>query len=443
MARNTSVDHQNLVIYSIYVRAHGKNGNFQDVEKDLPRIKELGVDVIWFLPLHPIGKLKAKGSLGCPYSISDYRGINSEYGTEADFEKLVKRAHELGLKVIIDVVYHHTSHDSNLITEHPEWYRQNADGTPQTSVPEWSDIIDLNHPKKELTRYLIDSLRKWVEMGVDGFRCDVASCIPMDFWRQACTELREVHPNLFWLAESVNPDFIRNRRAAGLIAHSDSELYEVFDVLYDYDIWFMWKACVEGKVPVERYIEMLAWQDAIYERNYCKMRFVENHDQKRIMDSAASENQALAWTAFQAFNRGSFLIYGGQESKEKRTPSLFEKEPVDWKKYELSPFLKKLSQLKKDEAQSKGKFGIISASPCIQAAWLGPNDSLYGVFNVSGVKAKEVQVQAPDGTYEDILSGAKITVANRKMACPETAMIFRCKKTKGFALFIPEHWSGA
>ena len=440
MAKSTPDSAQNLVIYSVYVRAHGKNGTFQDVEEDLPRIKELGVDVVWFLPIHPIGKLKAKGSLGCRYSISDYRGINPEYGTLADFERLVRRAHELGLKVIIDVVYHHTSHDSNLISEHPEWYRQNDDGTPQTSVPEWSDIIDLNHPNNELSAYLVESLALWVRAGVDGFRCDVASCVPMELWQQATQELRALNPDLIWLAESVNPDFIRDRRAAGLIAHSDSEVFECFDILYDYDIWFMWKACIEGKVPVERYVEMLALQDAIYPKNFCKLRFVENHDQKRIMSSAENENQAKAWTAFQAFNRGPFLIYAGQESGAKPTPSLFEKEPVEWKDYALSSFLTKLAQLKKDSAQTAGKFKLLSSQPCLQAVWQGKVDSLYGIFNVTGCNEKSLPVQVPDGDYEDLLSQKKISVKNGTMGSPESAVILRCSAAK-FALFTPQFWT--
>src|SRR5579883_3166489 len=145
MSRYTKAKLRNLIFYSIYVRSHGATGKFIDVEADLQRIKDLGVDVIWFMPIHPIGKLNAKGSMGCPYSISDYRAVNPEYGSLADFERLIAKAHQLDMKVIIDVVYHHTAHDSNLIAEHPSWYRQDAEGKPQTSVPEWSDIIDLNH----------------------------------------------------------------------------------------------------------------------------------------------------------------------------------------------------------------------------------------------------------------------------------------------------------
>ncbi len=438
MKRKT--DLQNLVIYSIYVRAHGKQGKFCEVEADLERIKALGADIIWFLPIHPIGRLNAKGSLGCPYSISDYRAVNPEYGSLDDFKRLIEKAHRLGLKVLIDVVYHHTSHDSNLINEHPEWYRQNKDGSPQTSVPEWSDIIDLKHPDPLLSQYLRESLAEWARLGVDGFRCDVASLIPLSFWKHAAKELAEINPELIWLAESVNPDFIRDRRQAGLIAHCDAELYEAFDILYDYDIWFMWKACLEGKFPLERYIELLALQDAILPTDFCKLRFVENHDQKRIMAAAASESQALAWTAFQAFNKGAFLIYGGQESKARETPSLFEKEPVHWGNYELSAFFSKLAELKKSEIQKKGKLFILETKPCIQAVWQESSGCHYGVFNINDTKGP-LRLQLEDGVYENLLDRSSVQVKNSMINCPDSAMILLQKKAQKFNSYLPEFWA--
>jgi glycosidase len=147
MAKDTPFSVRNLVIYEVYVRNHGPHGTFADVEADLERIRSLGVDIVWFMPIHPIGQLNKKGSLGCPYSISNYRDVNPEYGTKEDFARLIEKAHQLGMKVMIDVVYNHTAHDSNLVKDHPDWYHQDANGRPITTVPDWSDVIDLNHPK--------------------------------------------------------------------------------------------------------------------------------------------------------------------------------------------------------------------------------------------------------------------------------------------------------
>ena len=145
MASNTPLNHRNLVLYEIYVRQHGSNGTFADVEADLERIRSLGVDVIWFMPVHPIGKVARKGTLGSPYSIANYREINPEYGTKEDFARLIAKAHALGLKVLIDVVYNHTAHDSVLVKEHPDWYHQDETGRPMTTVPAWSDIIEVKY----------------------------------------------------------------------------------------------------------------------------------------------------------------------------------------------------------------------------------------------------------------------------------------------------------
>ena len=143
MAKETRSALNNMTIYQVYVRNHGPNGTFKDVQADLERIQAMNVDVVYFMPIHPIGQLNKKGSLGCPYSIKDFRGINPEYGTEGDFQALVDDIHERGMKVMIDVVYNHTAHDAIYIEEHPEWYNRDANGKPFTTVPAWLDIIDI------------------------------------------------------------------------------------------------------------------------------------------------------------------------------------------------------------------------------------------------------------------------------------------------------------
>ncbi len=424
MAKNTPSSYRNLVIYEVYVRNHGPHGTFADVEADLSRIQSMGVDIVWFMPIHPIGKVNHKGTLGCPYSIADYRGINPEYGTRADFARLIKRAHELDLKVMIDVVYNHTAHDSVLVREHPEWFHQDEHGRPVTTVPNWSDVIDLKHPNKELTAYLVETLQSWAELGVDGFRCDVASLLPQEFWVQARRGVAKIKPGAIWLAESVHAAFVAYRRGIGLDTISDSELYAAFDLTYDYDIWPIWQTATVGKVPVSRFLEMLRFQDAIYPANFVKLRYVENHDQPRVMAIAPSRAQALAWTAFQAFNKGAFLIYGGQESAAVHTPSLFDKDPIVWGNYELQPFLTHLARLKKDPAQAAGRFVLVEAGPAIQATWYLPGHSLYGVFNVSAAGG-DVSVRLPDGGYTDLLSGATVRVQGSRMPIPDTAAILR------------------
>lgn len=200
MASDTPSSYRNMVIYEIYVRNHGASGTFNDVERDLPRLHTLGVDVLWFMPIHPIGQLNKKGSLGCPYSVRDYRSVNPEYGTKKDFTRLVDHAHGRGMKVMIDVVYNHTTHDSVLAKQHPDYFQQDGNGRPVSTVSEWSDVIDLKYPNPELGEYLIDCLIGWVELGVDGFRCDVASLVPQKFWQLARSKVAKVKRGVIWLA---------------------------------------------------------------------------------------------------------------------------------------------------------------------------------------------------------------------------------------------------
>jgi glycosidase len=430
MAPQTPLSYRNLVLYEVYVRNHGPNGTFADVEADLERIRAMGVDMVWFMPIHPIGQLNKKGSLGCPYSIQDYRGVNPEYGTRKDFSRFIEKAHALGLKVMIDVVYNHTAHDSVLVKEHPDYFHQDAYGRPVTTVPEWSDVIDLKHPNPGLTRYLITTLKNWAKFGVDGFRCDVASLLPLDFWIQARAEVEKIKPGVIWLAESVHASFVNHRRENGLSGLSDSELYAAFDMTYDYDIWPLFQQVAQGVRPVKRYLEVLRFQDAIYPDNFVKMRCAENHDQMRIMRLAPSRSQGLAWTAFAAFNRGAFLIYAGQESAATHTPSLFDIDKVEWGEYELQPFLTRLAGLKKHPAL-EGNLHFLSAEPAIQAAWVGQGKGLYGVFNTSGQFGR-VEVQLPDGDYLDLLSDDRIPVRGSSMELCLDAVILEIEHPRRY-----------
>ncbi len=259
---------------------------------------------------------------------------------------------------------------------------------------------------------------------MNGFRCDVASLLPEEFWVNARRAVAEVKPGVIWLAESVHAAFVAERRSQGLSGISDSALYSAFDLTYDYDIWAIWQAAVVGKVSVARYLEMLRFQDGIYPANFIKMRCAENHDQARIMGLASSRAQALAWTAFQAFNRGAFLIYAGQESAAKHKPTLFDVDKVPWGHYELQPFLTKLANLKKDPAMVSGRLALLEDEPAIQATWYWPGASLYGVFNTSAATG-QVDVRLSDGIYTDLLSGALVRVERGCAAMPDSAFIVR------------------
>lgn len=195
MAVNTDRKLQNQVIYSVYVRNHTPEGTFRAVIPDLDRIKSLGTDIIWFMPIHPIGLKGRKGSLGCPYANRDYRDVNPEYGSMADFMELVSARHARGMKCMIDVVYNHTSPDTVLYSEHPEFFYHGPDGKPGNKIGDWSDVIDLDYNNRALWDYQIASLKMWASL-VDGFRCDVASFVPVEFWQKAREEVSPRQPRL-------------------------------------------------------------------------------------------------------------------------------------------------------------------------------------------------------------------------------------------------------
>ncbi|WP_278475913.1 alpha-amylase family glycosyl hydrolase, partial [Ruminococcus bromii] len=347
MAKNTEISLRNKVIYSIYVRNHTNDGTFNAVADDLDRIKLLGTDIIWFMPIHPIGVKNKKGSLGCPYANKDYRTTNPEYGTMDDFKSLVEKIHAKGMKCIIDVVYNHTSPDSNLSVEHPEFFYRKPDGNFGNKVGDWSDIIDLDYSNKELWQYQIDSLVMWARI-VDGFRCDVASFVPVEFWKQAREAVAKVNPDCIWLAESVHSSFNVFSRKSGIYTASDYELFDAFDMEYDYDIREVFDKYLKGETTLSNYMDMFNYQEAIYPQNYDKMRCLENHDQPRICHYVKEKSDLENYTAFLYFLKGSTLIYAGQEFGCDETPSLFDKDVFPRNTgIDLSNLFAKLDTIKK------------------------------------------------------------------------------------------------
>jgi hypothetical protein len=423
MAVGTPVRDRNLVLYELFVRNHGSEGTFEEVESDLPRIRSMGVDFLWLMPIHPIGKVRRKGSLGSPYAISDYTEVNSEFGSKADLRRLIDAAHALDLKVMLDMVFNHTAHDARIRLEHPEWYAA-AEGDIGGVLEEWTDVVPLKRGIPELDDYFTQVMQYWAGFGADGFRCDVASALPLDFWLEARRAVESVKPGFLWLGESPHTAFIWERRQAGFPILSDGELYQAFDILYDQDHLPAWRAAMDGALPVVRYLELLRIQDSSYPANYVKMRFVENHDRPRIMRLAGNRSKALAWTAFQSFNKGAFLINAGQESGVTCSPSLFDRNPIEWNGYPLQRFLTRLALLKKDPAQVDGKFTLLQGEPLIQAVWHATGGGLYGIFNVQGV-AGDVPIALPDGRYDELLADGEVCVRAGRTAAPRDACIFR------------------
>jgi cyclomaltodextrinase len=303
------------VIYEIYPRQFSEAGNFEGVTAQLDRLRTLGVNILWLMPVHPIGQEKKKGPVGSPYAVRDYYAINPDYGTAADLKRLVSEAHRRGMKVIIDIVANHTSWDS-VMMKTPDFYVRDASGKI-TFPHDWSDVAELNYDNPQLRRYMIDMLKFWLrDFDLDGFRCDVAGEVPTDFWEQARAELDKVKPDIVMLAEADKPEL----------------LVRAFDLDYSWPLHGALTDVLQGRRPASAIRETWEADAAKYPQGALRMRFSDNHDERRAV-ARFGEGGALAASLLVLTLDGVPMLYNGMEvgdTTESGDPALFYKLPVFW-----------------------------------------------------------------------------------------------------------------
>lgn len=271
-----------MKIYQIFTRNYSNEGTFQEITKDLSRIKALNFDCIYLLPIHPIGQIDKKGSYGSPYSIKNYLDIDISYGTLDDFKNLINEAHRLDIKIIMDAVINHMSKDNIYKFTNPEWFFRNDENELCSSVKIWSDVTDIiyDENKNKDVKNLIDTMvlmfEYWLKIGVDGFRCDVASRIPDYVWKEIMN-LRNVYPKSIWIAESFMISL--NEKFNFLL--TDNQLLNYFDYVYDYTLWKLFNNVIENKSDIENYLDQIRLQMIYNKGRY--LRFLENHDTDRII----------------------------------------------------------------------------------------------------------------------------------------------------------------
>lgn len=401
-------------IYQVFVRNHTQAGTFQALIKDLPRIQSLGVSILYLLPIHPIGVLARKGKVGSPYSIRDYYAIDEALGTEQDFKNLITEAHRIGLKVMMDIVFNHTARDARWVKEHPEYYYY-KDGKLANRIGDWSDIADLDLTRQDVRKALIDVLIYWTQFGLDGYRCDVAPLLPLEFWQTAKQKIATLNPSTLWLSESVHPHFIQYLRGEGYAAHSDAEMFQVFDMLYDYDVHEFLMHYLTGKGELSTYLRMVQAQSYIYPEDYVKAHFLENHDVSRIHQTVANITTLKNLTAWSFFQPGIGFIYAGQETLATKLPDLFEKDPIDLqiKDQSFYTFMARLIAIKKMTYFGDARKFIINEHPLqsnlIEATLSYPKGQLVGYFNLTK-DTRPVYTSLKDGTYLDLISQHSIEV---------------------------------
>jgi glycosidase len=327
MPNPTPVALRSASIYQIFARNYTAESTLAAAAARLDEPASLGFDYVYLTPVHPIGVERRKGSMGSPYAIADYRAVDPLLGGEAGLRTFIDEAHRLGLGVVMDVVYNHSSPDAVLTKEHPEWYWKGPDGKPGPRIADWSDVADFDYSHKELWDYQIESLEKWARFGADGFRCDVASLVPVAFWAEARRRLAAVKP-ILWLAESVHKEFVTECRRRGLYAASDPELHAAFDLSYDYDGREELEAAWRGERSLAGYLKHVEVQESLYPADAVKLRFLENHDQERAAARFGRGARLRNWTLFSMFLPGAYLAYMGEELAMERRIGIFDSEPI-------------------------------------------------------------------------------------------------------------------
>ncbi|MCP2039355.1 alpha-amylase family glycosyl hydrolase [Chryseobacterium sp. HSC-36S06] len=337
---------KNATIYELNIRQFSQEGTFKAIEKQLPRLKKMGINIIWLMPVQPIGVINRKGSLGSYYSVKDYLKVNPEFGTDADFRSLVKAIHAQGMYVILDWVANHSSWDNTLATQHPEWYTKSREGKFQsTPWRDYDDIIDFDYSQPGLRKYMTEALKFWVkEYDIDGYRCDVASFVPIDFWENARKELDEIKP-VFMLAEA-----------------KDKELHrKAFDATYNWTLWnILHQIAINNKSVKTLGEAYIAEHVSIFPKEGIRMNFIDNHDKNSWEGNQYSNfGPALkAVTVFTVMMDGMPLVYSGQEAGLDRSLLFFERDPIEWKKHENEALYTTLFALKhKNQALWNGKYG--------------------------------------------------------------------------------------
>ena len=343
------------VVYEIFPRDFSSEGNFNGIAARLDELKDLGVNILWLMPIHPIGEKMRKGTLGSPYAVRDYYAINPDYGTEAELKSLVSKAHQRGLKIIIDIVANHTAWDS-VMMQHPEFYKQDAAGKIIPPVTEWTDVAGLNYENPKLREYILAMLKHWIDpagFDLDGFRCDVAFMVPTSFWEEARAELTKLKPEIVLLAEASKPEL----------------LLQAFDLDYSWPLHSALNKVLLDGAPASELKN--SWEESRrqFPQGSLHLRISDNHDEARAV-ARFSIKGAMAASALMFCLDGVPLLYNGMEAgdaTESGDPALFEKLRVFWHPKDRPP----LRQIYKDLIRLRRQYGAFRSD---RVTWLHNSD---------------------------------------------------------------------
>jgi glycosidase len=335
---------KNATIYEVNIRQFTNEGTFRAFEEHLPRLKEMGVDIIWLMPIHPIGEKNRKGTLGSYYAVKDYTDVNPEFGKFEDFKNLVAKVHELDMRIIIDWVANHTSPDNVWVDQgHKDWYTLDSTGNLQPTLgTDWWDVADLNYDNLEMRKEMIESMRFWLKNAdIDGFRCDVAGWVPMDFWLEAKAQLDDIKP-IFFLAESEGVD-----------------QHQAFQMTYAWEFHHIMNKIAQKTENVQSVVAYFE-REKSYPANAYRMNFTSNHDENSWNGTEMERlgKARLAMAVLSSTIMGMPLIYNGQETSLDRRLQFFEKDSIVWDKMDLVDYYTTLNDLHhRNQALWNGEYG--------------------------------------------------------------------------------------
>lgn len=380
-------------IYEVNMRQYTLEGSFLAFRRHLPRLKEMGVKILWLMPITPISREMRLGTLGSYYACSSYTAVNPEYGELDDFKGLVEEAHELGLKVIIDWVANHTGYGHHWVVEHPDWYLKDAKGN-FTEVNGWTDVIDLDYKVAEMRAGMIAAMKFWIiNYDIDGFRCDMAHLVPLDFWKVARTECDVVKP-LFWLAECEVVSY-----------------HDVFDVTYAWTWMHETEEYIHGHGSLNR-VRNVLHDYSQYPQDSQKLFFTSNHDENSWNGTEYEKygNAAKALAVFTCTWKGMPLIYSGQELPNNRRLPFFDKDCIEWKEpILLKEFYTTLLKVHQTKAVSEGETFILPVENDAIMAFMRrkEEETVLVVLNLSGNNKLHLTVKHEwlQGTFTNVFSG--------------------------------------
>ena len=396
----------NATIYEVNIRQFTEEGTFKAFSEHLPRLKNLGVDILWLMPIHPIGELNRKGTLGSYYSVKDYKDVNPEYGTMDEFKELVNEIHSLGMYVIIDWVANHTSWDNIWVHKYPDFFTRDETGNFIPPVADWHDVIDLNFDNIELWDEMADALKFWIEeSNIDGYRCDVAGMVPVEFWNYVRPQLDEIKP-VFMLAEWDTPDM-----------H-----LEAFDMTYDWNLHKIMNRIYSKENNVNNLTDHIEQDRNKYPDYAIRMQFTDNHDEN-TWNGTVFERLGDAVETFAVLTYtlpGMPLIYSGQEAGNNKRLEFFEKDPIEWKDHTLFELYKQLNILRKNNPAlwsgvKSGNYKVIpNNNPESVFTFLrekGSNE-IFSIFNLSDQSIEiELLNESADGDYREFFTRKLFEVA--------------------------------